>query len=381
MSAAVARGLAVVALCGLCTCAHTLRGANPDVPVSLPEDHAAHGDAQSEWWHFHGHVTDAEGRRYDWFLAFVKQHTDLDSVLLLPVRWFVDPFEVAYFTVTERDTGKFHVREKHAYPDVWAAHASEDRMALRHDSWKATMLPDGSMKISARTLDTKLEMRLRGLKPPALLGKDGYLEVPPRSSHYYYSIPRMSAEGTISIDGDARKVEGLGWFKHEWGFMYSDHVKGWVWFGVQLSSGQELEIGLIFDRDWNLADGSFAVVEEKDGAVTPIVVREMEVKELGDTWRSPRTDTVYPTSWLLTIPGRGSLALRATVEGQEMVVFPANLWAGGLEVEGVFDGVPVTGDCFTEVVGLDEPFGRSLLRSGRPKKWEKVRGKRKGDAR
>ena len=67
-----------------------------------------------------------------------------------------------------------------------------------------------------------------------------------------------------------------------------------------------------------------------------------------------------------------SLVLSATVAGQEMVVFPANLWAGGLTVEGMFDEQEVTGDCFTEIVGLDEPFGRSLFGSGRPAKWEKV---------
>ena len=199
--------------------------------------------------------------------------------------------------------------------------------------------------------------------------------MPPRSSHYYYSIPRMVADGTITVDGDVRAVSGLGWFKHEWGFLYADDVAGWVWFGVQLASGEELEIGLIFDEQSNLVDGSFAVVEERDGKVTPIRVRELEVKESGDTWRSPRTGTVYPIGWLLEIPGRGSLALEAAVAGQEMVVFPVNLWAGGLTVEGVFDGQPVTGECFAEVVGLDEPFGRNLLRSGRPTKWEMVKPK------
>ena len=357
------------------SCAHTLRGANPEVGVSLPEDHAAHGDAQSEWWHFHGHVTDAQGRRYDWFLAFIKQHTDLDSVLWLPVRWFVDPFQVALYTLTDRSAGKFHVAEKHAYPDTWTADASGERMALRHGSWSAQRSDDGTMTLAARSRTTSLELALRPLKAPALLGKDGYLHVPPRSSHYYYSIPRMVADGTITVDGDVRAVSGLGWFKHEWGFLYADDVAGWVWFGVQLASGEELEIGLIFDEQSNLVDGSFAVVEERDGKVTPIRVRELEVKESGDTWRSPRTGTVYPIGWLLEIPGRGSLALEAAVAGQEMVVFPVNLWAGGLTVEGVFDGQPVTGECFAEVVGLDEPFGRNLLRSGRPTKWEMVKPK------
>ena len=118
-------------------------------------------------------------------------------------------------------------------------------------------------------------------------------------------------------------------------------------------------------RDWNLADGVCAVVGERDGSVTPIELRALGVAETGATWRSPRTDTVYPTGWRLTLPGRGTLELTAVAGAQEMVVFPANLWAGALTVDGTFDDQPVTGDCFAEVVGLDEPFGRALVRSGR----------------
>ncbi len=358
-------------------CGHTLRAANPAVPVSLPRDHAAHDDAQTEWWHFHGHMTDERGRRYDWFLAFIKQHTDNDSLLFLPVRWFVDPFQVAYFVITDRSTGKYHVRELHAYPDVWAASASRDHMALRHNSWRAEM-KDGVVTLRARTRTTAANLRMRSLKPAALMGKGGYLHVPPRSSHYYYSIPRMAVDGTITIDGDKRKVKGLGWLKHEWGFMYTKKFAGWVWFGVQLSSGHDLEIAMIFDKGWNMSKGSFAVVEEPDGTVTKIPLRAMQVKQLGNIWRSPRTNTVYPTAWLLEIPGRGTLRLRAGVDAQEMVVFPANLWAGGMSVTGTFDGKRVSGDCFTEVVGLDVPFGRAFLHSGRPSKYQMVKPRKAG---
>lgn len=357
----LAAALAVLA-CG----GHTLRGADPKRPVALPRDHAAHGDAQTEWWHFHGHVVDDAGRRYDWFLAFVRQHTDLDRVAWLPVRWFVDPFYVAYFTVTDRGAGTFQVREKHSFPDTWAATARQDRLALRHDSWRAAAGDDGSIRLQASTRREGMDLRIRPAKPAALMNGTGYLDIPPRSAHYYYSLPRMEAEGTITVGGEQRAVRGLAWLKHEWGFMYTPHLRGWVWFGAQLSSGAEVEIGLIFDHDWNLADGSFARIAEADGRLTPIDVRTLGVLEGGDTWRSPRTGTVYPTSWILEVPGRGRLILEAVVDGQEMVVFPANLWAGTLDVSGAWDGEAVTGDCFGEVVGLDEPFGRSLLRSGRP---------------
>ncbi|MCC6999960.1 MAG: hypothetical protein IT370_35505 [Deltaproteobacteria bacterium] len=344
---------------------HTLRGADPKVPVRLPRDHAGHGDAQTEWWHFHGHLIDAAGGRHDFFLGFVRQHTDRDKLWFLPVRWFVDPFHVAYFTVTDRAAGRFDVREKHSYPDTWAASASNTRLALRHDSWRAAAAGDG-FTLDARTRHQHLTLRMDPATAPALLGKRGYLDVPPRSAHYYYSIPLLTARGTLTVNGKARAVSGTAWLKHEWGFMYTDHLAGWVWFGVQLGSGHQLEIGLIFDRRWNLAPGSFAVVEEPGGGVTPIVVNQLGVLESGETWRSPRTGTVYPTGWALEVPGRGTLILRAPVPGQEMVVFPANLWAGSMEVSGDFDGAPALGDAFVEFLGLDTPFGRSLLHSGRP---------------
>src|SRR5512137_1853155 len=182
------------------------------------------------------------------------------------------------------------------------------------------------------------------------MGRRGFLHVPPRSSHYYYSIPRLAAEGTLTVDGQRRAVRGLGWLKHQWGFMYTDRVDGWTWLGVQLSSGHDLEIALIYDRQWNLHDGSFAVVEEPDGRVTALDLRKVGVVQTGEVWRSPRTRQVYPTGWVLEVPGRGTLTLRAAVGAQEMVVFPANLWAGGLQVTGLFDGKRVTGDCFGEVV-------------------------------
>ena len=359
------RGLVALALLAA-ACDHPLRAADPKVGVRLPRDHAAHGDAQTEWWHFHGHLVGEDGRRRDFFLGFVKQHTDLDRVALLPVRWFVDPFQVAYFTVTDRDAKTFHVREKHAFPDTWAAGAREDRLDLRHDSWRARARPDGSVDLSAATRHERLDLRLTPARPPALLGDRGYVRFPPRSDHYYYSIPRMTAEGTLTAGGKKVAVAGEAWLKHQWGFLYHEGVRGWVWFGAQLSTGQQLEIGLVYDHDWNLLAGSFAYVEEEDGALAAIPLAELGVAESGATWRSPRTGTVYPTGWILTIPGRGQLVLEAAVDGQEMVVFPANLWAGAMTVAGDFDGEPAVGDCFTEVVGLDEPFGRALLETGKP---------------
>lgn len=364
-------GLALALALGATGCAHPLRGATANSQVRLPRDHAAHGDAQTEWWHWHGHLSDARHRRYDWFLAFLQQHTDLDRVMGLPVRWFVDPFAVAYFSVLERATGRYVVRERHAFPDTWAAGARRDRLDLHHGSWAARRTGPSTQNVWARAADLTLSLGLRADKPPTRMGQRGFVVFPPDSSHLYYTMPRLRSKGTLVVGGERRAVEGPAWFKHQWGFLYSEAIAGWDWFGTQLSSGVELEVALVFDRAWNVAPGSYAVVIERDGRASRLDLSLLEVRQTGDTWRSPRTDTVYPTSWVIEIPRRQAfLTLHAVTAAQEMAVFPANLWAGTLVAEGTFDGEPVTGDCFAELAGHDEPFGRALLRSGRPRPEE-----------
>ena len=310
-----AAGLALAGCSG-----HALRAADPATPVTFPADHAAHADAQTEWWHLHGHMSDEQGRRYDWFMAFIRQHTDHDSVAKVPVSWFVDPMQTAFLSITDRQAGRFHVRDKYAWPDTWAASASHTALELEHDSWSVRSMEDGWIDVRGATRQIGLRLRLRSAKPESPMGRGGYLNIPPRSSHYYYSTPRMQAEGALEIDGERRAVTGDAWLKHEWGFLYSDHLAGFVWFGAQLSSGVELVIALIFDRDWNLAPGAFAAVVEADGAATPLAVRAIDVSQSGDTWRSPRTDVVYPTGWHLKIPERDAwLDLKAVVDAQEML--------------------------------------------------------------
>jgi len=353
-------------LCAACT-THSLRGADPARPIELPADHGAHDDAQTEWWHFHGHLADDEGRRYDFLLVFVRQHTDLDRIALVPMRWFVDPYQQAWLTWTDRARGAFSRRDKYAWPDTWAADASSARLELRHDSWRAWQVDEGAVELRASTHDAELALKLEVDKPPVRMGRGGFVRFPPRSDHYYYSYPRMHASGSVVTDGERRAVQGLGWLKHEWGFLYSDLHSGWLWFGLQLSNSTEIVVALVYDLEWNLADGSFAVVIEPDGTKTSLALADLEVVQTGETWRSPETGTAYPTSWLLRLPGgRASLLLKAVVPGQEMVGMPANMWAGALDVRGTFDGQEVTGDCFSEHLGLDVPFGRSLFQSGRP---------------
>ena len=71
----------------LLACAvHDLRAIDLGVAVTLPDDHAPHDDAQTEWWHVHAELQDVQtGEPLHVFAGFVAERTDLDSVAFVPV--------------------------------------------------------------------------------------------------------------------------------------------------------------------------------------------------------------------------------------------------------------------------------------------------------
>lgn len=346
----------------LCGCRHALVGAPAVADLQFPRDHGAH-PAQTEWWHFHGHLTDGKGRPHDFFLGFVRWHTDEDRALFLPVRLVVDPGQAAVFGLTDREARKYRGREKYAFPDVWAASAADDHLELRHDDWSVRGTPDG-MHLVASANGAELELMLGEGTPLLREGKDGLFEAPP---HLFYTLPRLPASGTLALDGERLEVRGEAWVKHEWGYLYTDEVAGWVWFGVQLDDGSELQVGLIKDRQWQPMAGSFAEVIDAQGVAQRLELTQVGVVQTGEAWTSERSGITWPVHWRLELPERrGSLELSTTVPQQELFSFPTPIWAGSLEVHGTLDGHAVRGNAMAEVFGLEQPLFRNLYHSGPP---------------
>ncbi len=341
---------------------HTLVGAPEVADLQFPRDHGAH-PAQTEWWHFHGHLTDARGGVHDFFLGFVRWHTDEDRLLFLPVRLFVDPGQAAVFSLTDRAGRRYRDREKYAFPDVWAASAEVGRLSLRHDDWWARDTREGT-RLYASAPGATLELVLGEGKPTVLEGDNGRFETPP---HLFYTLPRLPASGTLTLDGERLAVRGDAWVKHEWGFLYSDDTAGWLWFGVQLDDGTEVQVGLIKDRAWQPKKGSFAELIDAQGVAERLELSELGVLQGGETWTSERSGLTWPVHWRLELPSRrGHLELKTTVPGQELYSFPTPMWAGAMEVQGAVDGHAVRGNAMVEMFGVEQPFFRPLFRSGPP---------------
>ena len=72
------------------------------------------------------------------------------------------------------------------------------------------------------------------------------------NASYYYSLPRLVTQGTITVGGETFTVSGASWMDHEFSTSaLPANAQGWDWFGLQFDDDQELMVGQI-----RLADGS-----------------------------------------------------------------------------------------------------------------------------
>ena len=61
------------------------------------------------------------------------------------------------------------------------------------------------------------------------------------NASYYYSIPRLAADGHVTLDGETFAVTGLAWLDREWSTSSLEPgIVGWDWFALHLSDGGNL---------------------------------------------------------------------------------------------------------------------------------------------
>jgi predicted secreted hydrolase len=197
-------------------------------------------------------------------------------------------------------------------------------------------------------------LTLTAVQPPVLHDGDGWVDFGAAGgSYYYYSRPRMSASGTLVVDGVPVAVTGTAWFDHQWGDFIAVGGGGWDWFAVNLDDGTDLTVSLV-----RSADGTVALVYgtlvRADGTSSHLAGDQIGVKVLGH-WTSPRTGATYPSGWHVRISGAGlDLMVTPTLRDQELdtrsttgVVY----WEGSERVSGTSGGRHIAGKGYVELTG------------------------------
>lgn len=347
----------------------------------FPDDHGPHCEYRTEWWYYTGNLATTNGRRFGYQLTFFRQ------VLTPPSRAnrVNEPrpqLYFAHFAITDVEQQQHLKSERYsrAGGGLDAAGASGTPYSVWIDDWRIDSLnADGSEVQLQATHPSRrpgerdathdatlcLDLTLRSCKPLVLQGNAGLSQKTDAAGNasYYISYTRMQTHGTVRVNGEVFKVEGLSWMDHEWGTTeLGARAEGWDWFSIQLDDGRDVMFYHIRNRDGSVELLSLGVVVEADGTVVRLALAQVELTVL-ETWQSATSGTTYPAHWRLEIPSAHlALVLTPRIAAQEM---PSShtYWEGTVRVQGTSNGANVIGSGYVELTG----YGQSKQIPGHPK--------------
>lgn len=344
----------------------------------LPGRFANPSLSDMEWVYLNAHVKEqgGAGRTFSVFAAYFTQGLRFMSVRAFDAQ---DRF-VGSWTGTAWGL----LRASPQYLDLSFAHGGGT------DTWSNELDANDAPVPFASRLVAKddagafaVELRMKNKKTPYEAGGKGYLPFGRRGAFYYYSLSRLDVAGTLELDlpGGGREtvaVSGIGWFDHQWGPFYvtplrNKNLEQYEWMSIQLDSGDEILLTTVWE-----ANGTTPSLPAYGGA--GLIRANNTFAELVGSerwkrtrfWRSPRQHSVYASGWTFDAPEWGtSLVIKPRHADQLTPLVdapPPNLlgqmsrlfegvanwlgefWEGTCRVTGTFDGQPVTGVAFAELV-------------------------------
>ncbi|HUR29427.1 MAG TPA: lipocalin-like domain-containing protein [Planctomycetota bacterium] len=319
----------------------------------FPADHGAHDGFKTEWWYFTGNLETQDGRRFGYQLTFFRsaltpRPEPREGTFAAHHAW------MAHFTLSDVAGGEFHAFERFARESGGIAGASTAPLRVWLRDWSCDFGADGApIKVAAEEGGLSIELELRAAKSPVLHGEDGRSRknAGVGNASYYYSLTRLESTGSVRKGDATFRVRGSSWMDREWmsSELEPDQV-GWDWFALQLDDGSEL-MWYRLRRNGGGADpfdaGSLVLA---DGERVALGAAELEITESA-TWRSPRTNVVYPARWRLRDTQRAlDLDVKPVLAGQELDL-SFRYWEGAVDVEGWRDGRAVHGRGYVELVG------------------------------
>ena len=328
-------------------------------PFEFPADHGPHPRFRSEWWYVTGNLTSAEGRDFGFQLTIFRSALSPEAPETASA-WTTNQAYLAHFTVTDVASGRFHARERFARGSVGLAGATAVPLRVWLEDW---VIEAGSeetfpLELTADADSMSLHLELGRGKPPVPQGERGLSRKGPESGNasYYYSLTRMPAAGTLRVSADTMRVRGSAWLDREWSTSaLSDGVVGWDWFALQLDDGWDVMIYRLRRADGSATPFSQGVLVGPAGETERLTWGTDVTVEPTGTWASPRDGAVYPSGWIVRLPGRGwELAAAPRVPDQELAL-SFRYWEGAVSVLGTgVGGARVAGRGYVELTGYAE---------------------------
>ena len=327
----------------------------------LPDDDASH-PSPIEWWYYNGHLVSDDGDRFSFhFVIFQTQSGDQ-----------LDTFEFGQAGITDVGSANHHFIASEGFAALGSEEkvATENLLRLNLGNFVLDIESDGSHLFDARDSQTGtgISLRTRASETKMLHQGVGWMDWP-FGWTYYYSYPRMVAEGVVTIDNREIDVSGEVWFDHQWGdFFVVGKPAGWQWFALHLDDGSSLMVSEVRGADGRVLATDGTLIEP--GSPQKVLEAERDGLQLDilEHWTSPHTEGEYPSGWRLRVESAGiDVKLAPTVADQEIPAMQygnqaAAYWEGRVDIFDTATGHNV-GTAFAELSGYVDP---------EPLTWRKI---------
>jgi len=356
------------------------------LPLEFPRDQGPHPDFRQEWWYLTGNLDSADGERFGFELtvfrfALASNPPEPSAGAPTDARtdaekspWRTRQIYLGHFAITDVARHDFRFTAKLARGALGLAGAQASPLRVWIGNWQigemgaqeptaSKSTPEhATWRLQAAGRGYVLSLAARPLLAPVLNGERGLSRKSgePGNATYYYSIPRVAVQGTISRDGRPLKVRGLAWLDREWGSgSLGPQEVGWDWFALQLRDGSCLMFYSLRDRNGEEDPYSAGTWVESDGRSRPLSRDDVRIQVL-EYWTDPG-GARYPSRWRLVVPALGlDVTVHPVLADQELVTSP-RYWEGAVDVSGSRSGRTLTGRGYVELVGYaagkSEPVG------------------------
>jgi len=342
--------------------------ATPEFAWSFPRDHWAHPGYRTEWWYVTGQLasTTDPSRRYGYQFTIFRIGL-LTGKPPLDSGWATSDLVMGHAAITDLAAGTHTFAEVlwRAAPPLGHFAAPGDRpiawiRAAPGSEGRWTVDWDGEGFVFAMRDDVRglaLDLKTRPDKPLVFQGPNGFSRkgASPSAASHYYSFPRLTTTGSLTVGGRTETVAGTSWMDKEFGSsQLSASQVGWDWFSLQLDDGRDLMLYVLRRAD-GTPDYRNATIIGRDGAPRYAAPADWTATSTA-SWTSPRTRARYPARWTIEVPSEGlRLDVVPRLASQENVSRLSGgvvYWEGAVEVRGPA-GRPI-GRGYVELTGYGE---------------------------
>lgn len=324
----------------------------------FPADHGPHPAFRTEWWYFTGNVATPEGRHFGFELTFFRYALGPGGNEAAPrSAWRTSQYWMGHLAITDTEANRFVATERFARESLGVAGARAEPLRVWVEDWSATGSEAGEFAVALSAADESLGIGLRievaSDVPPVLQGDRGFDRKGPSEGNasFYYSMPRLRAQGVVRSGGQEFSVQGSAWLDREWSTSALEgDVVGWDWFSLHLTDGSSLMFYRLRQGDGGASEFSGGTHVASDGQRTRLSVSEVELTPLRD-WRSPATGVRYPVSWRVRVPKLDlTLEIEPYLDQQELVL-TVRYWEGAMFGSGSGPNGRIEAEGYLELAG------------------------------